>query len=149
VVVANSSENQETLAVSGSSPLTQTVRAIELLKRPELSYATVLKMTGLEATLDFDQAAELEIEVKYDGYVKRQSEAIERSRRLEDAPIPEWIDYSTVVGLSTEVRERLSNLRPMSLGQASRMPGITPAAVSILAVHIKSNRGRSRGAVAI
>jgi tRNA uridine 5-carboxymethylaminomethyl modification enzyme len=149
VVVANSSENQATLAESASSPLTQTVRAIELLKRPELSYATVLKMTGLEATLDFDQAAELEIEVKYDGYVKRQSDAIERSRRLEDAPIPEWVDYSTVLGLSTEVRERLSKLRPASLGQASRMAGITPAAVSILTVHIKSNRGRSRGAIAI
>jgi len=149
VVVANSSANQETLAASGSSPLNQTVRAIELLKRPELSYATVLMMTGLEATLDFDQAAELEIEVKYDGYVKRQSDAIERSSRLEDAPIPEWVDYSTVLGLSTEVRERLSKLRPASLGQASRMAGITPAAVSILAVHIKSNRGRSRGAIAI
>ncbi|HXN86734.1 MAG TPA: tRNA uridine-5-carboxymethylaminomethyl(34) synthesis enzyme MnmG [Candidatus Binataceae bacterium] len=149
VVVANSPENQTTLASCASSPLTQSVRAIELLKRPELSYATVLKMTGLEATLDFDQAAELEIEVKYDGYVKRQSDAIERSRRLEDAPIPEWLDYSSVLGLSTEVRERLSKLRPASLGQASRMPGITPAAVSILAVHIKSNRGRGRGAVAI
>jgi len=142
IVVADTTANQEILAAAGSSPMTQSVRAIELLKRPELSYATVIKMMGLEPALDFDQAAELEIEVKYDGYVKRQSEAIERFRRLEDAPIPEWVDFGAVTGLSTEVKERLSNLRPRSLGQAARMPGITPAAVSLLAVHIKSKRNR-------
>ena len=146
-VVADSPANQEILAQLDSSPITQSVRAIELLKRPELSYASVLKMTGLEATLDFDEAAELEIEVKYDGYVKRQTEAIERFRRLEDAPIPDWVDFDAVTGLSTEVRERLANLRPSSLGQAARMPGITPAAVSLLAVHIRAKR--NRGSVAI
>jgi len=147
VVVADTPANQEILALAESSPMTQSVRAIELLKRPELSYATVIKMMGLDAALDLDQAAELEIEVKYDGYVKRQTESIERFRRLEDAPIPEWVDFAAVTGLSTEVRERLSNLRPRSLGQAARMPGITPAAVSLLAVHIKSKR--NRGSVAI
>jgi tRNA uridine 5-carboxymethylaminomethyl modification enzyme len=89
----------------------------------------------------------LEIEIKYDGYVKRQTETIERFRRLEDAPIPEWVDFSAVIGLSTEVKERLSNLRPRSLGQAARMPGITPAAVSLLAVYIKVKR--NRGTIAI
>jgi tRNA uridine 5-carboxymethylaminomethyl modification enzyme len=146
-VVADTPSNQDILATAGSSPMNQAVRAIELLKRPELSYALVLKMAGLQAGLDFDQAAELEIEVKYDGYVKRQTEAIERFRRLEDAPIPEWVDFGAVTGLSTEVKERLSKVRPQSLGQAARMPGITPAAVSLLAVHIKSRR--SRGSVAI
>ena len=147
VVVAETPRNQLILAEMDSSPMTQSVRAFELLKRPELSYATVIRMTGLEAGLDFDQAAELEIEVKYDGYVKRQTEAIERFRRLEDAPIPEWVDFGSVTGLSTEVKERLSNLRPRSLGQAARMPGITPAAVSLLAVHIKAKR--NRGSIAI
>jgi tRNA uridine 5-carboxymethylaminomethyl modification enzyme len=147
VVVAETPQNQLILAEMDSSPMTQSVRAFELLKRPELSYATVIRMTGLEAGLDFDQAAELEIEVKYDGYVKRQTEAIERFRRLEDAPIPEWVDFGSVTGLSTEVKERLSNLRPRSLGQAARMPGITPAAVSLLAVHIKAKR--NRGSIAI
>ena len=147
VVVANSPANQTTLSEMGSSPMTQSVRAIELLKRPELDYATVLKMAGLGAGLDFDQAAELEIDLKYDGYVKRQTETIERFRRLEDAPIPEWVDFSAVNGLSTEVKERLANLRPRSLGQAARMPGITPAAVSLLAVHIKARR--DRGSIAI
>jgi tRNA uridine 5-carboxymethylaminomethyl modification enzyme len=142
VVVADTPENQEILASMDSSPMTQSVRAFELLKRPELSYANVLRMTGLAEGLDFDQAAELEIEVKYEGYVRRQTETIERFRRLEDAAIPEWVDFDAVTGLSTEVKERLSNLRPCSLGQAARMPGITPAAVSLLAVHIKAKRNR-------
>ncbi len=146
-VVADTPFNQEVLAAVGSSPMTQSVRAIELLKRPELSYATVVTMAGLDGGLDFDQAAELEIEIKYDGYVKRQAEAIERFRRLEDAPIPEWVDFSAVTGLSNEAKERLSTLRPRSLGQAARMPGITPAAVALLAIHIKSRR--NRGSVAI
>jgi tRNA uridine 5-carboxymethylaminomethyl modification enzyme len=146
-VVADTPFNQEALAAVGSSPMTQSVRAIELLKRPELSYATVVTMAGLDGGLDFDQAAELEIEIKYDGYVKRQTEAIERFRRLEDAPIPEWVDFGAVTGLSNEAKERLSTLRPQSLGQAARMPGITPAAVALLAIHIKSRR--NRGSVAI
>jgi tRNA uridine 5-carboxymethylaminomethyl modification enzyme len=147
VVVADTPANQQMLASAGSSAMTQSLRAIELLKRPELSYATVLEMTGLEAALSSDEAAELEIEVKYEGYVRRQTESIERFRRLEEAPIPDWVDFATVTGLSMEVRERLSNLRPRSLGQAARMPGITPAAISLLAVHIRARH--KRGAIAI
>ena len=127
----------------GSSPLREATRAFDLLRRPELSYSDVIRIAGLDPALDFDQAAELETEVKYEGYVKRQTEAIERSKRLEDAPIPEWVDFHSIEGLSTEACERLSNIRPRSLGQAARMPGITPAAVSILAVHIRARASRA------
>ena len=127
----------------GSSPLREATRAFDLMRRPELSYADVIRIAGLDPALDFDQAAELETEVKYEGYVKRQTEAIERSKRLEDVPIPEWVDFHAIDGLSTEACERLSNIRPRSLGQAARMPGITPAAVSILAVHIRARASRS------
>jgi len=142
VVVADTPANQEILARMGTSAMTQSVKAIELMKRPELSYANVMKMIGIEPSLNFDEASTLEIEVKYDGYVKRQNEAIERFRRLEDAPIPEWVDFHSVTGLSNEAKERLSKLRPRSLGQAARMAGITPAAVSLLAVHIKARHPR-------
>jgi tRNA uridine 5-carboxymethylaminomethyl modification enzyme len=142
-LVPDSPENNQILADFGSSAINQPVRAIELLKRPEVSYRTVTKMARLQTALDFDQAAELEIEVKYDGYVRRQAEAVERFKRLEDTAIPEWVDFRTVPGLSTEAKERLSNLRPQSLGQAARMPGITPAAVSLIAVHIKAGRNRA------
>jgi len=131
------------LARLESSPIMHSTRAIELLKRPELSYGQVLEMAGLAPMLTVDEAAQLEIDIKYDGYVRRQSEAIERFKRLEETMIPEWVDFHGVRGLSTEVRERLTASRPRSLGQAARMPGVTPAAVSILAVHIKAGRERA------
>ena len=135
------------IAASGSTPIAQPVRAIELLKRPEIAYDTVLKMGGVDSGLSLDEAAELETEIKYEGYVRRQADAVERFSRLEDTAIPDWVDFKGVMGLSTEVSERLSAVRPRSLGQAARMPGITPAAISILAVHIKSRRDRNARAV--
>ena len=130
-----------------STPIAHATRAIEILRRPEISYATLMRMLEATATLTLDEAAELEIDVKYDGYVKRQSEQIERFKRLEDAAIPDWVDFGSVTGLSTEVRERLSAVRPRSLGQAARMPGVTPAAISLLAVHIKGGRERASRAM--
>lgn len=141
-MVIDSADNNAILQDCESASISRSVRAIELLKRPEISYRAVIRMAGLEPMLDFDQAAELEIEVKYDGYVRRQMEAVERFKRLENSAIPEWVDFHAVRGLSTEVRERLSKMRPRSLGQAARMPGITPAALSLLAVHLKARTGR-------
>jgi tRNA uridine 5-carboxymethylaminomethyl modification enzyme len=138
VLVAGSTAVNQLLEAAGSAPLKQPVYANELLKRPEVSYEAILQMAGLDPSLSPDEAAELEIEVKYEGYVRRQAEAVERVRRLDQTAIPSWLDYGSVPGLSTEVRERLGQIRPHSLGQASRMPGITPAAVSLLAVYLKS-----------
>src|SRR5579862_5140155 len=139
-LIPASEEVNAALAASGSTPIGQPVRAIELLRRPEIAYDTVLKMEGVDAGLNLDEAAELETEIKYEGYVRRQADAVERFARLENTAIPDWVDFKGVMGLSTEVSERLSAVRPRSLGQAARMPGITPAAISILAVHIKSRR---------
>jgi tRNA uridine 5-carboxymethylaminomethyl modification enzyme len=136
-LVADSDAVNRMLAAAGSSPIRQPVYAEELLKRPEISYHTVLGMSSLEASLAPDEAAELEIEVKYEGYVRRQAEAVERFRRLDETLIPHGLDYATIPGLSTEARERLGKIRPHSLGQALRMPGITPAAVSLLAIYLK------------
>ncbi|HXD89911.1 MAG TPA: tRNA uridine-5-carboxymethylaminomethyl(34) synthesis enzyme MnmG [Candidatus Binataceae bacterium] len=142
LVPANEAVNAA-LAGCGASPLSEPVRALELLRRPEVSYETLLRISGLDGGLGLDAAAELETEVKYAGYVRRQAEAIERFRRMEDSLIPEALDFAQVGGLSTEVRERLTKVRPRSLGQAARMPGITPAAVALLAVHLRSGRPRS------
>jgi tRNA uridine 5-carboxymethylaminomethyl modification enzyme len=138
--VPPSSEVNNLLTGVGSAPIRTPVRAFELLRRPEVPYQELLRATGLPALLDIDQAAELETEVKYEGYVRRQTDAVERSKRLEDTPIPGWLDFRVVTGLSTEVRERLSQVRPSTLAQAARMPGITPAAVALLAVQIRSRR---------
>ena len=146
-LIPASDEVNAAIAASGSTPIAQPVRAIELLKRPEIAYDTVVKMGGVDSGLNLDEAAELETEIKYEGYVRRQAEAVERFSRLEDTAIPDWVDFKGVMGLSTEVSERLSAVRPRSLGQAARMPGITPAAISILAVHIKSRRDRNARAI--
>jgi tRNA uridine 5-carboxymethylaminomethyl modification enzyme len=142
-----SDEVNAALTAHGSTPIAQPVRAIELLRRPEIGYDAILKMAGTESTLNLDEAAELETEIKYEGYVRRQADAVERFARLEDTTIPDWVDFKGVMGLSTEVCERLSAVRPRSLGQAARMPGVTPAAISILAVHIKSRGDRNARAI--
>jgi tRNA uridine 5-carboxymethylaminomethyl modification enzyme len=123
----------------GSAPIKAAQRAYEMLRRPELSYADILMLARLDPALDLDQAAELETEVKYEGYVRLQAEAVHRAQRLEAAVIPPSIDFASVPGLSTEARERLTRIRPGSLGEASRIPGLTPAAVSILAVFLRSS----------
>jgi tRNA uridine 5-carboxymethylaminomethyl modification enzyme len=150
VLVAASDAVNAILLGCGSTPIAHPARAFELLKRPEVSYAAVLAMAGLTQdltqALDTDEAAQLEIDVKYEGYVRRQAEMVDRFKRLEDAVIPQWVDYAAVSGLSTEVRERLLSVRPRSLGQAARMPGMTPAAISLLAFHLKSRRDRNSDA---
>ena len=146
-LIPASDEVNAAIVSHGSTPIAQPVRAIELLKRPEIGYDALIKMSGGDSTLKLDEAAELETEIKYEGYVRRQAEAVERFARLEDTTIPDWVDFKGVMGLSTEVSERLCAVRPRSLGQAARMPGITPAAISILAVHIKSRRDRNARAI--
>lgn len=129
----------ETAEISNVTSLAQ------LLRRPELSYQAVCSLTGNTAEVACaspDIIAQVEVSVKYSGYVKRQQDAVERFKRLEQTAIPEEIDYEAVVGLSREARERLSRVRPLSLGQAARVPGVTPAAVSLLSVHLKRHGAR-------
>jgi len=98
-LIPASDEVNAALAASGSTPIAQPVRAIELLKRPEIAYDTVLKMGGVDSGLNLDEAAELETEIKYEGYVRRQADAVERFSRLEDTAIPDWVDFKGVMGL--------------------------------------------------
>jgi tRNA uridine 5-carboxymethylaminomethyl modification enzyme len=87
--------------------------------------------------LSREVASEVEIAIKYSGYIRRQEEGVKRLRHLEGARIPKNLNYAAVSGLSREVREKLTALRPLSLGQAARIPGMTPAALSLLAIHLK------------
>ncbi len=111
------------------------------LRRPEISYAEVAKRRPADApTLPPSLRAEVECMVKYHGYIERQLREIERSHELEAVSLPPELDYSTMTALSHEVREKLLAVRPATLGQAARIPGLTPAAISILAVHVKRAR---------
>jgi tRNA uridine 5-carboxymethylaminomethyl modification enzyme len=116
-------------------------RALDLLRRPELDYARLVSIDGLGPGVSDPRVAEqIEIQVRYAGYLGRQREDIERRQRHEGMAISADFDYGRVRGLSTEVREKLERVRPDTIGQASRIPGITPAAISLLLVHLKKLR---------
>ncbi len=127
----------ETLRVLGG-PLPREVRAAELLRRPEVSYAALMSLPGVGPGVAAAQVAEqVEIQARYAGYIDRQQDEIERQRRHEETPLPIDFDYEQVRGLSAEVCEKLQHVRPATVGQAARISGVTPAAVSLLLVHIK------------
>ena len=116
-------------------------RAIDLLKRPELDYARLLTLPSLQpAVADPAVAEQVEIGVKYAGYLDRQRGEIERQRRHEDTAIPAGFDFAVVRGLSAEVAGKLERVRPQTIGQAQRIPGMTPAAISLLLVHLARQR---------
>jgi tRNA uridine 5-carboxymethylaminomethyl modification enzyme len=106
---------------------------LELMRRPENSYATL----GAPPEVDADVARQVEISIKYAGYVERQRAEVERRRAQEDVRLPEDIDYADVRGLSVEVRQKLARHRPETIGQAGRISGVTPAAVALLLVYLK------------
>jgi len=117
-------------------------RAADLLKRPEVEYLTLTAIEGLAAdSVSPDVAEQVEIQAKYAGYVDKQKVEIEKTRRHESKAIPDSIDYADVKGLSNEVRQKLADHRPSTLGQAGRIPGVTPAAVSLLLVYLKKHGG--------
>jgi len=118
--------------------LTRDYRVSELLTRPELNYKSLMKLEGLGPGVDdFAIAEQIEIQAKYQGYIDRQIVEIQRQARYENITLPLSLDYNAVKGLSNEVREKLIQHKPLTLGQASRIPGITPAAISLLLVSIK------------
>ena len=122
-------------------PMSRETNVLDLIKRPELSYAALMRVPTLGPGVDDAQVAEqVEIGVKYAGYLNRQRDEIARQQRHETTPIPEGFDYAGVRGLSMEVQQKLERVRPQSIGQAQRIPGMTPAAISLLLVHLERAR---------
>ena len=111
----------------------------QLLKRPEVSYADLAELDCVSRETSEVIREQVEIQIKYKGYIDRQMEQVEQSKKLESTRIPQDLDYTSVKSLTTEVREKLSKNRPDTLGQASRIPGVTPAAISILSIALKSS----------
>ncbi len=122
----------------GSSPLKHSLTLAELLCRPEISYADLTNLArGGKNKIPPEVAQQVEIEIKYENYMMREAQEVEKFRRMERARIPGDFDFQSLGGFSGEVREKLSRIKPLSLGQASRISGVTPAAISILMVHLK------------
>jgi tRNA uridine 5-carboxymethylaminomethyl modification enzyme len=127
----------ETQRVFGDT-LARDFKLYDLLRRPNVTYASLTSLAVVGSDIsDLAVSEQVEIQCKYAGYIDRQAEEIERQRRNEETYIPAWLDYAQVRGLSNEVRQKLQNQQPATIGQASRIPGVTPAAISLLLVHLK------------
>ena len=132
----------------GTHALTQPALASELLKRPQLSYVDVLQLLREAPTLSDAVIEQVAIHLKYEGYIRRQMEQVARVEQYDDMPLPTPFDYWPIPGLSHEIREKLAQLQPATLGQAGRIAGVTPAAVAILMVYFQKHRVRREQNVA-
>jgi len=129
-------ETNRALESLGIAPIRQPCTAAEIARRPEVDWPE-LRALGVGEPLDARVAASVLLDLKYEGYVARQEHLVARTRRLEETRLPEDTDFAAISGLSAEVQEKLASVRPRTLGQASRIPGITPAAVSLLGIHLR------------
>ena len=131
---------QQTLVEANSTPLKDAIRALDLLKRPEISYKTIEKITQDVQDLPEDVKEQVEIQLKYEGYIKKASDQVQRMLNMENKKIPENIDYDAISGLAGEAKEKLKNIQPLSIGQASRISGVNPADISILLIYIEQGK---------
>ncbi len=122
----------------GSTPIKSGIRASELLKRPEVTYKGMQEIDEERPKLDAAVTEQVEISIKYEGYIKRQQTQAEQFKKLENKKIPEKIDYLQIDGLRLEARQKLDKIRPKSLGQASRISGVSPADIAVLIIYLKS-----------
>lgn len=128
---------QAMLAEAGSVLLTNSVDAASLLRRPEVTYSHIERVSPSPFELTDEMKEQVEIQIKYIGYIEKQLAQVERLKKMEKKKIPEDIDYAAVHGIATEAKQKLANIRPISIGQASRISGVTPADISILLVYLE------------
>ncbi|WP_425056393.1 tRNA uridine-5-carboxymethylaminomethyl(34) synthesis enzyme MnmG [Pseudomonas abyssi] len=145
--VQPASEQGKAYSAQYGTPLTHEYSLLDLLRRPEVDYSALVALTG-GSDVPADAAEQVEIQAKYAGYIERQQEEIDRLRQHEQTRLPEDLDYASLNGLSNEIRGKLADVRPQTLGQASRIPGVTPAAVSLLLIHLKKRNALGSGSLA-
>lgn len=136
--IGTSEEVQSLLEAYDSTPLISGIKLSELVRRPELSYQCLAPIDHNRKDLPYDVAEQVNINIKYDGYIKRQQRQVEQFKKLEDKRIPDDIDYDRVHSLRIEAKQKLNEIRPSSIGQASRISGVSPADVSVLLVYLQS-----------
>ena len=138
-------EANDFLTERGSSPIKSAVSLIELLKRPEISYDDSAEIDDKRPELSEHQKTMLEVQIKYEGYIGKQQQQIEKFKRLEDKKLPSDIDYEKIEGLRIEARQKLSDMRPVSVGQASRISGVSPADINVLLIYLEKLRRTKNG----
>ena len=136
--IGTSEEVQSLLESYGSTPLTSGTTLAELIRRPELSYEALAPIDRQRKELPFDVEEQVNINIKYDGYIRRQQRQVEQFKKLESRIIPDDLDYNDVKSLRIEAKQKLTEMRPSSIGQASRISGVSPADISVLLVYLES-----------
>ena len=136
--IGTSEKVQSLLESFGSTPLTSGTTLAELIRRPELSYEKLSPIDEKRPELPYDVKEQVDINIKYDGYIKRQMRQVEQFRKMEKKKIPDDIDYDEIQSLRIEARQKLKQIRPASIGQASRISGVSPADISVLLVYLGS-----------
>lgn len=132
------------LESKGTAPLSTGVHCADLIRRPQISYADLAPFDTERPELPWDVCEQVEIQLKYEGYISKQIAQVEQMRRLENKELPEDVDYSTVRGLRLEAIEKLNRIRPTNIGQASRISGVSPADVSVLLIYLEQLKGDYR-----
>jgi tRNA uridine 5-carboxymethylaminomethyl modification enzyme len=130
---------RDVLTAMGASVPRKAVTLADVLRQPEMTLDSLLPLCPALESADPEAASEAEVQVKYEGYLARQAELVLRAEHQEQIPLPEDLDYSNVAGLTLEVVEKMSTVRPRTLGQAGRISGVTPAALSCIEVYLKKN----------
>lgn len=139
-VISPTEEVNKILVSRETSPIKSGIRLVELLKRPQITYNDLKKVDKERPNLEDDIFEQVEIEIKYEGYIKRQKSQIDDMRRLEVKKLPYNIDYNNLKGLRLEAKEKLSKIRPINIGQASRISGVSPADISVLLIYLSQNK---------
>lgn len=134
-------EINRALESMGTAPLTTGTGADQILKRPEMTYRKMMEILGCPS-FDEEAVEEMEITVKYEGYIARQEAVVRKAARMENEKLPLDMDYLSLDGISTEARQKMDKIRPLSLGQAARIPGVSPADISVLMVYVKQRKGK-------
>ncbi|HET7580535.1 MAG TPA: tRNA uridine-5-carboxymethylaminomethyl(34) synthesis enzyme MnmG [Bacillales bacterium] len=137
VIIKPTDELQEALKVAGAGELKEPVSADHLLRRPQLTYEDIKKFAPPEREIPEEVAEQVDLQTKYAGYIEKQLQQVERMKKMDKKKIPEDLDYNVIQGLATEARQKLSDVRPLSVGQASRVSGVNPSDISILLVYLE------------
>ena len=143
-VVKPTEEINNFLIEQGTTALSTGTKMAELLKRPELNYESMKAIDKDRPELSRQEKEEVEIQVKYEGYIKLQEVQVEKFKKLEEKILPEDIDYETIKGISLEGRQKLNKFKPHSIGQASRISGVSPADVSVLLITLQQSKNKEK-----
>jgi len=140
VVVTPTKEVNDILNRLGSAPIKISHSLYDLIKRPELTYESIKELDSERQPLPREIKMQVEIQVKYEGYIKKQMQQIEQFKKLEGKKLPEDLDYSQIRGLSNEAVQKLNKIKPDSVGQASRISGVSPADINVLLIYLEQKR---------